>query len=154
MQQSKALVLLTDRYPDIRFVAGASYHWSPADQTVYYMKHDTARSGLWALLHETSHGLLGHKKYRSDFELLLLELDAWEHANQLADEINITTGEAFDEHKEDCLDSYRDWQHKRSLCPQCNLVGLQVSDKQYKCLFCNKAWTVSAARYRLSRKLR
>ena len=145
--QSKTLELLTSSHPDIQFVPGASYHWSPANKIVYYTENDESVEGVWALLHETSHGLLGHAKYRSDFELLLLEVAAWEHAKLLATNLSVDTGNAYNEHMEDCLDSYRNWLHKRSLCPDCSLSSVQIDASTYSCIFCHKRWKVTAERF-------
>jgi hypothetical protein len=95
--------------------------------------------------------MLGHQTYRSDFELLLLEVAAWDKAKQLAASQGITMDE---EHIQDCLDTYRDWLHERSTCPRCGTVSLQASPSEYNCHNCSASWQVSKSRfcrpYRLS----
>lgn len=143
--QSKLLDYLERKYGDaLSFAPGKSYYWSPADGIVYYQQEDPSEVGLWTLLHETSHGLLEHKTYQSDFELILLEMEAWEKALVLSRELGMSVD---NNHVQDCLDSYRDWQYKRSLCPSCELGGVQIDQKTYKCLFCENTWNVSEARF-------
>jgi hypothetical protein len=133
---------LTKDFPDLSFKIGSDFYWSPSEQVVYYTdKHKP--SDAWTLLHEASHGLLQHKTFRSDFELLQLELEAWEKAKQLARKYRIKINYM---HIEDCLDTYRDWLHKRSLCPTCNMKSLQTSCSTYNCLNCNSQWSVSSNR--------
>ena len=63
---------------DLNYEPGNTFSWSAKTQTVTF-KPDTLRepAGIWALIHETAHGLLQHKTYSSDFELLQLEVAAW-----------------------------------------------------------------------------
>ena len=126
------------------FKPAKSYYWSPKDKTVFYQEDDKSEVGLWTLLHETCHGLLNHKSYQSDFELVMLEVDAWEKAEELGNEFGLKIDQ---DHVQDCLDSYRDWQYKRSLCPRCDLGGIQINTQTYSCMFCNDTWRVSAARF-------
>jgi hypothetical protein len=145
MKQTELLKKLVDKYGDsINFKPAKSYYWSPKDTTVFYQEKDKTEVGIWTLLHETSHGLENHKSYNSDFELVLLEVVAWEKAEKIADVFGIKID---DDHVQDCLDSYRDWQYKRSLCPRCELGGIQINTSTYKCMFCNDTWNVSAARF-------
>lgn len=133
---------LTLAYPSLSFKKGTHFYWSPREQVVYYapIKNTT---DAWTLLHEVSHGILQHTTYTSDFELLQLELAAWERAKKLGLEHAITIDP---NHIEDCLDTYRDWLHKRSLCPTCNVKSLQINNESYGCLNCNTTWHVSASR--------
>ncbi len=135
---------LREKHPDIVYAVSDTFYWSPTERTVYYNPDDTTQAGLWALLHETGHALLNHITYYSDFELVKMELDAWVEANQMGNELNMHIDE---DHIEDCLDSYRDWLHKRSLCPTCNLAGIQINAHVYECIFCHNTWRVSAARF-------
>lgn len=129
---------------NLTFRPGKSYYWSPKDRVVFYQQKDPSVIGLWTLLHEACHGLLGHKSYQSDFELVLLEVEAWERAERLATDFGLKIDQ---EHVQDCLDSYRDWQYKRSLCPRCDLGGIQINPSSYNCMFCGDTWHVSAARF-------
>ena len=128
----------------ILFSPAKSYYWSPKDKTVFYQIGDKTEVGGWTLLHEACHGLLNHTDYESDFELVKLEVEAWERASKLAKDFDLNIDE---DHVQDCLDSYRDWQYKRSLCPNCDLGGVQINQKTYRCMFCNSAWNVSKERF-------
>lgn len=129
-------------YPELTFVSSGRFFWSPKDQTVHYATNNTTRDS-WTLLHETSHGLLGHTTFGSDFELLQLEIAAWEKAKEIGVQYDIVIAA---KHIEDCLDTYRDWLHKRSLCPNCSSKGLQTTQKTYQCINCVQTWQVSANR--------
>jgi hypothetical protein len=145
MTQAKLLENLKSYCGDkFSFSTAKNYFWSPKDLTVYYQEDDLSEVGLWTLLHEVCHGLLQHKTYESDFELVLLEVGAWERAEKLVTDFGLKIDQ---DHVQDCLDSYRDWQYKRSLCPRCDLGGIQIDQKTYKCLFCGDTWNVSAARF-------
>lgn len=145
MTQNKLLNLLARKFDgELKFEPSKSYYWSPTDSTVYFQAGDTSEVGLWTILHETCHGLLKHTNYSSDFELVLLEANAWQEAEKLSGDFGI---EISDEHVQDCLDSYRDWQYKRSLCPKCDLGGVQTDQKTYSCMFCDGNWKVSSARF-------
>lgn len=133
---------LTHTYPTLSFKKGKSFYWSPREQIVYHSEIAN-ETDTWTLLHEASHGLLQHTNYRSDFELLQLELAAWERAKELANTHGITID---NDHIEDCLDTYRDWLHRRSLCPTCNVKSLQTSSESYGCMNCGTTWRVSNSR--------
>jgi hypothetical protein len=145
MKQLKLINILSARVPQaVQFKAHTTYYWSPAEKTVYYQEADDTEVGNWTLLHEACHAILWHENYQSDFELLQLEVGAWHEAEKLALELQI---ELDHEHVQDCLDSYRDWQYKRSLCPTCDLGGVQINQKTYQCFFCEQTWTVSGQRF-------
>ncbi|MDO8265472.1 MAG: hypothetical protein Q7T41_00850 [Candidatus Saccharibacteria bacterium] len=143
MNQQKLIKDILKIYPDIAFKEGDNYYWSPSNQTVYFGNNETSE-GLWALLHESGHAILKHIHYYSDIQLVSMELQAWEKAKEIAVSHNI---EIDEDHIQDCLDSYRDWIHKRSLCPDCNLAGLQINTHTYSCVFCNNKWKVSTERF-------
>ena len=135
---------LRAQYPEIALQEGDMFYWSPKDQTVYYSLQKNDEVARWSLLHEVSHGLLKHKHYTSDFELLQLEVEAWEKAKQLSEDYNI---QIHEDHIQDCLDTYREWLHARSKCPTCSSRGIQVDPKKYECTQCHDAWQVSTARF-------
>lgn len=138
--------------PDVTYQAGDAFLWSPKTRTIMY-KLSPDEHHTWTLLHETAHAILGHQSYKSDVELLMLEVAAWQKAKELSLELGI---ELDDEHIQDCLDTYRDWLHQRSTCPRCSTVSLQVSSAEYRCHNCAADWLVSPSRfcrpYRLSSK--
>ncbi len=132
-------------YPHINFVAGDRFCWSPETQEIYYDQSRHDESAQWSLLHETGHALLSHEGYLADFELIQLEMAAWNKARQLAADYAITIDE---DHIQDCLDTYRDWLYKRSICPQCSNRALQQSDyAHYRCFNCHMVWRVTPSRF-------
>lgn len=137
---------LAAAYPHLKFVPATSFYWCPETSEVFYddTKYDQ-QSSIWSLLHETSHGLLEHTTYKADLELLHLEVAAWNHALTLA----TAHGVAIDgEYVQDCLDTYRDWLYRRSLCPGCGAQCLQMdSTNFYRCFNCRMRWHVSPSRF-------
>ena len=129
--------------PSLVFVEGETFMWSPEQRQITYSQTGT-ESEAWSLLHEVSHGLLEHKTYHSDIELLQKEVEAWERAVHLSTLYNIAIDQGF---VENCLDSYRDWLHKRSICPACHLQGIQKDPNTYSCLNCGKTWNVTKERF-------
>ncbi len=138
------LVNLKQDFPGYDFVAAKTFYWSPSDRVVHYRQESLKEPhGSWSLLHELSHGLLNHANYESDFELLQMEVDAWERAKKLAAQYNINIDA---DHIEDCIDTYRDWLYQRSTCPTCTNCSLQTDHRTYRCLNCGTSWHVSASR--------
>lgn len=138
------LKLLRIRFPHLSFVESETFCWSPETQEVMYATI-SGKSSVWSLLHETSHALLGHTSYRTDFELIRLEVKAWEKAKTLAQQFDIVIDE---NHVQDCLDSYRDWLYARSVCPHCSNKSLQQADlKHYQCFNCHAVWKVTPSRF-------
>lgn len=138
------LNLLQKDYPDLNFKEGESFCWSPKSEQIFYsMNHP--RVGPWAILHETAHALLGHMTYSMDFELLQMEVAAWESAKEIAKRYDIVIEE---DHIQDCLDSYRDWLNKRSICPSCGNKSLQQDQElKYQCFNCHSVWSVASSRF-------
>ncbi|MBC7868964.1 hypothetical protein H7X69_02175 [Candidatus Saccharibacteria bacterium] len=127
-------------YPQFAFKLAESFLWSPSKQTVYYTTDD-ADYGF--LLHELSHGLLGHADYSRDIELIAMERDAWDKALEIAKDYTVTIN---DDLIQSTLDTYRDWLHARSTCPRCKAVGLQIKKQTYTCPACRHPWRVNEAR--------
>ena len=132
-------------YPGITFIQGNTFYWSPKTQSVTYAPGSTQPDiAQWSLLHEVSHGILDHKHYFSDFELMQLEVAAWQHARILAKKYGIKIDQ---EHIQDCLDTYRDWLHMRATCPSCSTVSAQKDPNTYECFNCHTSWHVSNSRF-------
>lgn len=132
-------------YPDIDFKIGNSFFWSPENKEIVYNdKLIKKENGKWALLHEVAHAKLNHINYDSDLGLLKLEVDAWEEAKIIAKDFSIDIDE---DHIQDCLDTYRDWLFRRSSCPNCDIVCLQLNSNTYKCHNCFMSWSVSTSRF-------
>ena len=137
---------LRTAHPDLKFIAAESFYWCPETTEVFYDQsraHEIASS--WSLLHETSHALLGHTLYKADVELLHLEVAAWSHAVSIAHQYGV---KIEDEYVQDCLDTYRDWLYRRSVCPGCGTQCLQIDDSNHYCCFnCHARWHVSPSRF-------
>jgi hypothetical protein len=130
-------------YPGLVFSVGEAHCWSPEYGQIFYAD-DGQQSGIAGLLHELGHARLHHERYDTDLDLLKKEVAAWHEARQLAGAYGLVLGE---EHIEDCLDTYRDWLHKRSTCPGCEAIGIQEAKRRYTCLNCGQRWEVSTARF-------
>ncbi|MCA9349033.1 ImmA/IrrE family metallo-endopeptidase [Candidatus Saccharibacteria bacterium] len=132
--------LKTD-YPDIKFVDGSKFVWSPAKNELIYCSEQLAQTtGTYSLLHELGHALSDHQNFHTDTELIEIEREAWERAIVIAKHYGI---EIPNDHIEDCLDTYRDWLLSRATCPDCRLVGIQSSRSlNYHCINCSNKWSV------------
>jgi formate dehydrogenase assembly factor FdhD len=135
--------ILAKDFPSLSFVPGKSSRWSPKTQEITY-KVTPSKHTRWATFHELGHALLGHSSYTSDFELLRLEVAAWQSAKELA----IKYGDRINDlHIQNCLDTYRDWLHRRSTCPICGVRSLQQNKSTYHCFNCQSEWRVSTSRF-------
>jgi hypothetical protein len=137
---------LSEAYPHLTFVAAKSFYWCPESAEVFYDAFKEYQdSSSWSLLHETSHAILEHTSYKADLELLQLEVAAWGHALKLAADYNVKIDL---EYIQDCLDTYRDWLYRRSLCPGCGAQCIQTDKSSfYRCFNCHTKWHVSPSRF-------
>jgi predicted RNA-binding Zn-ribbon protein involved in translation (DUF1610 family) len=135
---------LANDYPEFTFKAGAQEHWSPKTKTITYEVNQNDEFLSYGLLHELAHALLGHSNYKSDFELLKLESLAWQRAAKIGLKYGVKID---DEHIQNCLDTYRDWLHRRSKCPTCGIHVMQSNVNTYKCFNCGSSWQVSSGRF-------
>ena len=132
-------------FPDLSFVIGDDFQWSPDTNTITHPRL-TVIPDLQQLLHEISHAELGHTKYTRDIELIDMERQAWSHAsNTLGPRYGVDLT-MDDDTVQDSLDSYRTWLHSRSSCPSCTAVGGQISQDTYRCLSCQQTWRVNQAK--------
>jgi hypothetical protein len=130
-------------YPEVTFKSDTMFYWSPTSKTVHYRETEQKPTDIWSLLHEVSHGILNHTTYYSDVELLLLETEAWDKAKEIGLKCGLVNDEAY---IQDCLDSYRDWLYRRSICPRCEVSALQIRTTLYECHNCAHRWKVSKSR--------
>ncbi|MBI1952281.1 ImmA/IrrE family metallo-endopeptidase [Candidatus Saccharibacteria bacterium] len=135
---------LTKDYPGFKIERGKQEHWSPKNNTISFNPDQTPERIRFGILHELAHALLGHATYQSDFELLKMESEAWHLASKIGIKYGVTISE---DHIQNCLDTYRDWLHRRSQCPACSMHVLQDSASIYKCFNCASVWQVSSARF-------
>lgn len=131
---------LTAGFPTIRFQADNSFVWSPDRSTVFYPSdvNDPAQ-----LLHELGHALKQHHNYQYDIQLLAMESEAWQVAMKLGHQYGVKIHEDV---VQDHLDTYRDWLHARSRCPECEATGQQIGAALYICVACGQTWKVNEAR--------
>ncbi len=129
-------------YPQLTFKESDCFSWSPNKKTIYL--GNSVDENIPYLLHELAHAILGHASYSSDVELINMECEAWNKVVELAKIYDVSINQ--DSIQSD-LDTYRDWLHKRSLCPKCQANGLQNGNKIYQCLVCNNKWRVNEARF-------
>lgn len=126
-------------YPQFKFIKSSNYSWSHSDSTIYYADNDD----ISFLFHELSHGVLNHTDYNRDIELIAMEREAWDYTIKIASEYNISISNDI---IQSTLDTYRDWLHKRSTCPNCTAIGVQIKKQSYKCLACGHQWQVNESR--------
>lgn len=139
------LLKLQSYYPQLKFTPGSQFYWSPESAEIYYVEKASQKQATWSLLHETGHALLAHASYTTDIELLLLEVSAWKKAQEIAESLGMVINE---DHIQDCLDTYRDWLYKRSICPTCDTQCLQDDlQNSYQCFNCHTRWRVSNSRF-------
>ena len=132
-------------FPAVTFIPGEKFSWSPNEHKITYSQDDGQCKAHWALLHETGHALLDHASYSNDYELIEMEVAAWEKAKEIASKIGAVIDES---HIQDCLDSYRDWLYKRSICPSCGTKTIQSDQcNSYSCFNCHSKWQVSPSRF-------
>lgn len=129
-------------YPDISFIKSDTFSWSPSSNTVSF--DDSQPHAAAYCLHELSHAILQHHNYARDIDLIKLERDAWDFAKStLAARYSASL---LDDVIQDNLDTYREWLHARSTCPQCSAIGVQAAQHEYHCLACKQQWRVNEAR--------
>lgn len=142
------LAQLQDQFPALQFTPSDKFYWSPETSEIFYKQSARGKQARWSLLHETGHALLGHTSYQADYELVRLEVEAWQKAKAVAGDLGISIDEG---HIQDCLDTYRDWLYRRSICPNCNSKSFQQGDfVHYRCFNCHTTWRVSANRFNRS----
>ena len=138
----RLLAIVKNDFPAIKFKKAEEFRWSAETSTVYYTE-DTDNP-IWSLLHEIGHMQSNHNVYSSDSGLIRMELEAWEKAKILAEKY---AHRIDSDHIEDCMDSYRNWQHKRSTCPVCTQTGIEKQTGEYLCINCGSKWQVTPNRF-------
>ncbi|HEX5796954.1 MAG TPA: hypothetical protein VFX86_01040 [Candidatus Saccharimonadales bacterium] len=138
----KLLDVMQQDFPTIKFIAADRFQWSPEEKVIYFVKE--TKNGEWSLLHEGGHMLCKHLNYTNDMGLLRMEVEAWAKAQKLAKKYGYKIDQ---KHIDKCLDTYRDWIHKRSSCPRCTLAGVEKETGRYYCINCGHRWKVSSERF-------
>lgn len=136
---------LQKHLPGITFAEAKTFYWSPKTKTIF-MNNGALETGegQWTLVHEAAHAKLQHKAYKTDVGLLMLEVEAWQAAEQMSPQLDL---QIHKEHIQGCLNTYRDWLYARSTCPTCELNSLMVEETVYVCLNCSTRWIVSKSRF-------
>lgn len=142
-KQASLASRLAKDFSQFDFKSGETSMWSPKDNFITFSVKNSKKND-WTLLHELSHALLEHNTYSTDFELLKMESQAWHKAKELGKKYGIKID---DEHIQSCLDTYRDWLHRRSTCPTCDLRSPQINSFTYRCINCKTEWKVTADRF-------
>ena len=139
-------------FAHIDFTSGDHFVWQPRSNRISYVEDAVLESdGSWSLMHELGHATLEHHSYRDDLQLLMMEVQAWDKAKELAIKYDI---EIAEEHIEKCLESYRGWLHKRSRCIDCKTNSLQLDVVTYQCHNCGTKWMVPESKLCKVRKKR
>ena len=139
---------LRQDFPQFIFEESDDFYWSKKENTIFF---DLNSSNFHLLiLHELAHALLGHEDFWLDIELLKMETEAWDLVkNTITGQYGFCFNSILAEQK---LDTYRDWIHKRSLCPNCKVNGFQQQDLSYKCPACGTVWQNNDSRFKSLRQ--
>lgn len=133
---------LVKDYPDFKIERGATEHWSPKSNTITFSPSQTPEHIRFGILHELAHALLGHTNYQSDFELLKMESQAWHLASKIGLKYGVTISE---DHIQNCLDTYRDWLHRRSQCQLAACTCYKTVVQAINALIAARLGTLAAA---------
>ena len=125
------LVNVRGDYPAVRFVKGARFSFRPPRTVVFC--DDSGDAAPLLLLHELGHFLTGRYSFKTEVERLKIEVMAWEKARELAPLYGVFVDEELMESE---LDSYRDFLHQKSRCPDCGLTRFQTPDRVWHCPRC------------------
>ena len=121
---------LVDDFSDYRFILGTKFTFRPP-RTIVIGPPEPFSQLL--VLHEVGHAICKHKSFKMDVRRLKMENQAWEEARKLAVRYKVPVDENL---IQDQLDTYRDWLHQKSRCPDCGLTRFQTPDGQYHCPRC------------------
>ncbi len=131
---------IADDYPQFNFRSADIFYWSPKNGCVCYIEDQLFDlDGIFQLLHELGHALLGHRYFNSSIHLLKIEAEAWQKATIVAKNYDLVIPQNT---IESSLDSYRDWLHRRSVCPECESISVESDTNHYHCFTCGQDWTV------------
>ncbi|MDO4902041.1 MAG: hypothetical protein Q4A21_00600 [bacterium] len=139
--REKFLERLRADFTQFEFVCDHSFHWNLEKNSIFYTEDQDFEAKI---LHELGHALCGHRNFEKDIDLLKMELEAWEQAKIVAQHYGVKIPQDL---IEDHLDTYRDWLHKRSLCPNCQINGFQMKNGDYKCVNCQQIWHNNDAKF-------
>ena len=127
----KFLERLKGDHSEFRFVFGRKFAFRPSKTIVIGPSEPHWRL---LLLHEVGHAICKHRSFKMDVERLKMENQAWEEAHKMAPSYGVVIDEGIVQRE---LDSYRDWLHQKSRCPNCGLTRYQTPDEKYHCPRCD-----------------
>lgn len=130
LKQAVFFERLQKDYETFRFKIGRKFAFRPPRTVV--VGPPEPFSELLAL-HEVSHAICKHRDFKMDIMRLKMEAQAWEKAKELAMQYGIEVNEGLIQQE---LDTYRDWLHQKSRCPECGLTRYQTTNGQYHCPAC------------------
>src|SRR5574344_2115184 len=140
--QNNFLKELQREFPDLVFKNANVFKFQPP-KTIYLGPDQPSFALL--TLHEVGHAISSHKDYKTTVKLLRMESEAWQKAKSLIKshpewqaKYQIAWNEEAENFAEDQLDTYRDYLHSESLCPNCGITRFQTKDGQYHCPNCDK----------------
>lgn len=125
---------LNEDFPEYRFREGRKFMFRPPRTIILSRTIFDEKVAKMQLLHELGHALSGHFEYKNDIERVKMEREAWGRAAELAEKYQVEYDPGVAEEE---LDSYRDWLHMRSTCPDCGSTRYVGEDKQYYCPICD-----------------
>ena len=137
-EDASFLSLVKSSYPDFSFRPGKKFLFRPKRSIFYQTSLAPGENFRLLLLHELSHALLGHFSYDTALSRLKIERDAWAKTRLLCKEFSVPFDASF---AEDNLDTYRNWVHKKTLCPTCQHTCLELDGERLFCPFCEKTFT-------------
>ena len=117
--------------PDLRFVFGRKFAFR-APRTIV-VPDDFKESDSLLVLHEVGHALTGRFNFQTEAERLRIEVLAWGEARKLAEKYGVFVDEDLIQGE---LDTYRNWLHQKSRCPNCGLTRFQTPDGAFHCPRC------------------
>jgi len=129
---------LKSLYPQFKFISSIRFKYRPPKSI--YVVYGEDNFALQTL-HELGHALCKHENYQTLVERLKIESEAWERAKQVVSlhpewlkKYQIKYDSDFAESQ---LDTYRDWLHAKTLCPNCGLTRYQTPNGRFHCPHCD-----------------
>lgn len=120
-------------YPQFCFKAGRKFMFRPRRTIIY--EEIAGEEFKLLLLHELGHATLGHFSFKTAVERLAKERDAWEKTRELAEGFGV---EFDEEMAQGNLDTYREFLHQKTLCPECGLSTLEIGTEKLFCPGCQR----------------
>lgn len=125
---------LKSTYPSLRFVFGKRFAFRPPRTILVSASFSGNNADSLLLLHEVGHALIKRFDFKTEVERLKIEVEAWEKARELAPLYGVVVNEELIENE---LDTYRDFLHQKSRCPNCGLTRFQTPDGVWHCPKCD-----------------